>query len=157
MKYTILHETTNLGSPIRHGKQVSFSLPTKSPLAEELDSNSSKRRMLAKKIMKNQPIERLEKQLERCKMQLLETTFENEVTQNDMIELIIENKKLESRIERRKRRNVKLEASLEKMQKRFEKYSKKIHDLKQDITFYSTKSAQMMQDLQDSTQKKSAT
>lgn len=152
---SVLHDTTNLCSPIRQSRKVTFTLPISSPSIEEegFTANASKRRMPDKNLLKNKPIKRLEKLLERCKMQLVETAFETEVRHNELIELAVENEKLQSRIERRKRRMLKLESSLDKMQKRYEKYSKKIHNLKEDIMFYETKSAQMMKELKEVTEK----
>ena len=98
----------------------------------------------------SKPIGVLERRLVKITRELVEASFELEVGQNDMHELIRENEELEKQLRRKEMTQMgydKLEDSVADVERKIRKYTSKIARLRKVTEFYTAESAIMIDQL----------
>jgi hypothetical protein len=105
------------------------------------------------KSKSNKPIVVLERRLVKITREFMESSFELEVDQNEMDELLRENETLAEQLARRDMLEMgydNLEHSLVAMQRKIRKYTSKIATLQRATQFFQAESALLMKQLQHS-------
>lgn len=116
-------------------------------------SSSLNRSTTGRKPSSNKPTSVLERRLVKITRELVEASFEIEVNQNEMDELIGENDVLAMRLARRERAEMgynNLEHSLAVMERKARKYSSKIATLRRSTEFFNSESSIMIEQLKHS-------
>ncbi|KAI2493883.1 hypothetical protein MHU86_20642 [Fragilaria crotonensis] len=125
-------------------------LPESGESYKSMRKRTTKSSTTTKKSSSSKPIEVLERRLIKITRELVEASFELEVGQNDVDELIRENEELEMQLTRKEMTQMgydKLEDSVADVERKIRKYTSKTTRLRRATEFYNAESALMIDQL----------